>query len=720
MAMRLPRKILIANRGEVVVRIARTCREMGIATVAVYSDADRLGLHPSVCDEAVHLPGSAASETYLRSDLLVAAAQRTDAEAVHPGFGFLAEDAAFAQAVTDAGLTWIGPSAEVIARMGDKVAAKKAMAAAGVPLLPSVSLDEAVDEDALLDVADEVGFPLMVKAVAGGGGKGMRVVREREGLPEAVAAARREAESSFGDERLFLERYVGQTRHLEVQVLGDVHGNVVHLFERECSIQRRHQKVIEETPSPAIDDEVRAGLCHAAVAAAQAIGYVNAGTVEFVANERLLARRRAGEPVDPKTAFAFLEVNTRLQVEHPVTEEVVRVQDPVRWRTSGNGGGGALVPVSSGHGERIDLVRLQILVAAGVAVPFLQDEVVQRGHAIEARLYAEDPAAGYLPSTGRLDVFAPDPSVRWDVGVVAGDDVTHHYDPMVAKAVAHAPTRDEAAAKLAGALARTPVVGVATNQDLLLAILDDPAFRGGQATTAFLEDRDELLLAAPDQALVDRAAMCVALHDALRRHGRDATLPRLPIAFAPSDTFEPSIVLDHDEPVTVRYRQARSGAWRVRVARKVDPDGWLPLVDDEEAEDVEVVGHGADHLDIEVAGHRTGARVIASGTTRLVATEGRWVRFELAPRLPTAREASAPGSSTAPMPGKVTSLAVEVGDVVDVGATLLTVEAMKMEHRLTAQVAGSVTDVRVSVGDQVTAEQVVVVIDEGSVDDADA
>ena len=712
MAMRLPTKILIANRGEVAVRIARTCREMGIATVAVCSDADRQGLHTSVCDEAVHLPGSAASDTYLRADLLIAAARRTGAEAVHPGFGFLAEDAAFAQAVTDAGLTWIGPSPEVIARVGDKLAAKRAMASAGVPLLPSVALDGDLDRAALLDAADEVGFPLMVKAVAGGGGKGMRVVHDRVDLADAVAGATREAEGAFGDARLFLERYVTKTRHLEVQVLGDTHGNVVHLFERECSIQRRHQKVVEETPSPAIDDEVRTGLCRAAVAAARAIGYVNAGTVEFVANERLLARRRAGEPVDPQDAFAFLEINARLQVEHPVTEEVVRIQDPVRWRAkAGAAPAGSLVPVSSGHGERIDLVRLQILVAAGAAVPFLQDEVVQRGHAIEVRLYAEDPAAGYLPATGTLETFAPDPAVRWDLGIVAGEEVTPHYDPMVAKAIAHAPTRPEAAAELAAALGRTPIVGVTTNQDLLLAILTDPVFLEGQATTSFLEDRDELLLASSDQDIVDRAAMAVAIHDALRRHERGALLPGLPIAFTPSDTFEPHIVLEHHEPLAVRYRPSRAGAWRVRVDRDLDPDGWKPLVDDDEANDVHVVGYGPDHLDIEVAGHRTRSRVTATGLTRLAATAGRWVRFELVPRLPSSQEEKAPGASTAPMPGKVTSLMVEVGEVVDVGAPLLTIEAMKMEHRLTAEVTGIVAEVRVAVGHQVEAEQVLVVIE---------
>jgi propionyl-CoA carboxylase alpha chain len=698
----LPRKVLIANRGEIVVRIARTCRDMGIATVAVASDPDAHGLHTRSCDEVVRLPGAAPADTYLRGDLLLEAARRSGADAVHPGFGFLAEDPRFAQAVLDAGLIWIGPAPDAIAEMGDKLAAKDRMAAAGVPLLASAQIGDDIDADSLTMLADGIGLPVIVKAAAGGGGKGMRVVHDRLDLADAVAAARREAQNAFGDARLFLERYVARPRHLEVQVLGDTHGNVVHLFERECSIQRRHQKVVEESPSPAIDgavgdalpdDAVRDALTDAAVAAAREIGYVSAGTVEFVADESLLARRRAGEEIDPRETFAFLEMNTRLQVEHPVTEEVVRV--------AGQPDG------------RIDLVRWQVLIAAGAPLGFTQEDVTQVGHAIEVRLYAEDPAAGHLPCTGELQVFAPDLSIRWDVGVAAGEHISPHYDPMVAKAISVANTRPEAAARLAMALGRTAVAGVTTNQDLLRAIVTDDAFLAGETTTDYLDDRGDLLLAGPTEDVVDLAAACVALHGAVSRHAEGALLPDLPIGFSPTATFDPQIELLHDEPLTVRYRQRRDGRWQVAVHRVTDPDALPPLLDDPSARVAEVAPVGPDHLDVEVAGHRRRVQVAVAGTSRIVAIDGTWVRFDAAPRFPTNDESHQPGASTSPMPGKVTSVLVAVGDEVAVGAPLLTVEAMKMEHRLTAVVAGTVTEIRVTPGSQVDAGEVLVVVDGG-------
>ncbi len=695
----LPAKVLIANRGEIAVRVARTCREMGIATVSVYSDPDRQALHPHVCDEGIHLPGSAPSDTYLRADLLIEAARRTGADAVHPGFGFLSEDPRFAHAVLDAGLTWIGPPPDAIAAMGDKLSAKRTMEAAGVPLLPSVELPEDLDDDrdrgALLEVADEVGFPLIVKAAAGGGGKGMRVVHDRVELTDAVAAARREAASAFGDTRVFLERYVTRPRHLEVQVFGDTHGTVLHLFERECSIQRRYQKVVEESPSPAIDDDVRAALTDAAVAATQAIGYVGAGTVEFVADGSLLARRRAGETdVDPRDCFAFLEMNTRLQVEHPVTEEVLRLAH------------------RAGRSERLDLVRWQLLVAAGLPLPATQEQLQQVGHAIEVRLYAEDPAAGYLPATGHLDVFEPDASVRWDLGVSSGDDISPFYDPMLAKAIGTAPTRPEAASRLAASLAATPVAGVTTNLDLLTAILRDEAFLAGDTTTDYLDDRGELLLTAPDTELVDRAAVCSVLHDALLRNLDAKLLPSLPIGFDPTGAFDPQVVLETgDEPVEVRYRQLRSRRWQVQVGREVDPDAWTPLVEDDEARDVEVVFHGRDRIAVEFAGRRSSARVVSTAAgERLVGVDGRWVRFRVRPRFPEEADTVSAGTSTAPMPGRITSVAVAAGEEVVAGTLLVTVEAMKMEHRITAAVDGQVSSVEVAVGDQVDAGAILAVV----------
>ncbi len=738
-APRPPRRVLIANRGEIVVRIARTCAAMGIDTVAVYSDADADGLHVRACDQAVRLTGTAAADTYLRADLMIGAARKTGADAIHPGFGFLAEDAAFAQLVLDEGLTWVGPQPDVIARMGDKLTAKTAMEAAGVPVLPGAALADpgaalagarnddssdpgAGDDDApaptsreqLLRLADTVGFPLMVKAAAGGGGKGMRVVHDRVDLPDAVDAARREATAAFGDGRLFLERYVARPRHLEVQVLGDTHGSVVHLFERECSIQRRHQKIVEESPSLAIDGEVRAALCAAAVDAASAIGYVNAGTVEFVADEALLARRRAGEDIDPRETFAFLEVNTRLQVEHPVTEEVVRV---VR---AGSGAAGSRA-VGAGDG-RIDLVREQLLVAGGSPLRFTQDDLVQVGHAIEVRLYAEDPAAGDLPATGELAVFAPDRSVRWELGIAAGETVSPYYDPMLAKAIASAPTRPEAAGLLARALARSPIVGVTTNQDLLLAILRDASFLDGDTTTAYLDERRDLLLVDPDDDTLTTAAMLVALHAAVQRRTATATaagtavpastvpVPGVRIGFAPAGTYEPQVDLRADgRTFGVRYHQQRDGRFAVRVAEDPDPDAWDTGDLDAAARVVSVLEHTADSITVQVGIHRFSAMVAGTGDERAVAVRGRWVRLTVAPRFPETADALAPGASVSPMPGRVVEVAVAVGDEVAAGALLVIVEAMKMEHRLTAPVAGTVAEVRVTTGQQIDADEVLVV-----------
>ncbi|MDQ3146516.1 MAG: ATP-grasp domain-containing protein, partial [Actinomycetota bacterium] len=413
--------LLVANRGEIARRVLRTARSMGLRTVAVYVDADAGAPFVAEADEAVQLPA-----TYLDGTSIIEAAKATGAQAVHPGYGFLSENATFAGEVEAAGLVWVGPSPAVIEAMGDKLAAKRAAVAAGVPTLRS-------SEDPEAD--GEVGYPLLVKAAAGGGGKGMRVVASADELPEAVAAARREAASGFGDDRVFLERWVPRSRHVEIQILGDAHGGLVHLGERECSIQRRHQKIIEESPSPVVDDAMRAAMGDAALRLAKAIGYQSAGTVEFLVD-------------DDSREFWFLEVNTRLQVEHPVTEEVTG----------------------------IDLVREQLRVAAGEALGYGQADVTFSGHAVEARLYAEDPASGFLPATGTIAAFAPAPSpaVRWDSGVEAGSVVGVDFDPMLAKVVAHGPTRAEAAGRLALALERLHLGGVTTNRDFLAATLRSP------------------------------------------------------------------------------------------------------------------------------------------------------------------------------------------------------------------------------------------------------
>jgi 3-methylcrotonyl-CoA carboxylase alpha subunit len=440
-------KVLIANRGEIAVRIARTCRVMGLGTVAVYSEADAGALHTRVADEAVLIGPAEAARSYLDIEAIVAAARRAGAQAVHPGYGFLSQNGDFADAVARAGLTFIGPPGDVHRRMGDKKGARRLMAAAGVPVVPGYDGDDQADA-ALAREAARIGWPVIIKPSRGGGGKGMRVVRAEKEFPSALAGSRREARAAFGDDVVVLERFVERPRHVEVQVLADTAGHIVHLLERECSIQRRHQKVVEETPSPALSDEQRRALCAAGVAAARAASYVNAGTVEFL--------------LDPGGAFYFLEMNTRLQVEHPVTECVTA----------------------------LDVVRLQIEVAAGAPLALAQDDVVARGHALECRLNAEDPWNADLPSPGRiLHVSPPDgPGVRFDGGIAAGSEVTVHYDPLLAKVVTWGATRAESVERMADALRRTVVLGVVTNLERLQAIVDHPAFRAGDLHTGFLEE----------------------------------------------------------------------------------------------------------------------------------------------------------------------------------------------------------------------------------------
>jgi 3-methylcrotonyl-CoA carboxylase alpha subunit len=466
------RKILIANRGEIAVRVARTARAMGIATAAVYSEADRTALHVRVADEAVPIGPAEAARSYLSIDALLAAARSVGADAVHPGYGFLSQNGDFAEAVARAGLAFVGPPAAVHRALGDKKSARRMMAAAGVPVVPGYDGDDQADAH-LLTQAERIGWPLMIKPSRGGGGKGMRVVRQAADFPSALQASRREALSAFGDDVVVLERFVERPRHVEVQVLADTQGTTLHVLERECSIQRRHQKVVEETPSPALDPARRAALLAAGVAAARAASYVNAGTVEF-----LLA---------PDGAFYFLEVNTRLQVEHPVTEAVTA----------------------------LDLVRLQIEVAAGRELPIAQEQVQGRGHALECRVYAEDPDRGDLPSPGTILHFSPPagPGVRVDEGVAAGSEVSVHYDPLLAKLVTWGRDRAESIARMAAALRQTVVLGVTTNVQRLQAVVDHPAFRAGALHTGFLEEhlRDAPAPRCPPAAAVAAAVAALGL-----------------------------------------------------------------------------------------------------------------------------------------------------------------------------------------------------------------
>jgi acetyl-CoA carboxylase biotin carboxylase subunit len=439
-------KVLVANRGEIAVRILRTLREMGIAGVAVCSDADRDAPHVRAADEVVPLGDPRPAASYLDAAKIVAAARRTGAQAIHPGYGFLAENAGFARRVAEAGLVFVGPPADALARLGNKTEARRTVGAAGVPIIPGMTATEA-DPERLAAAAAAIGYPVLVKAAAGGGGKGMRVVSSPGELREACAGATREASAAFGDGAIYLEKRLVRPRHVELQVLADARGSVVHLFERECSVQRRHQKIVEETPSPAVDDELRERMGRAAIAAARAAGYVNAGTVEFLLDGR---------------DFFFLEVNARIQVEHPVTE----------WLTG------------------VDLVRCQVEVAAGEALPFRQEDVCRRGHAIECRIYAEDPERGFAPSPGRIALarFPEGPGVRCDSGVVSGSDVPVHYDPILAKVAVHAPTRDAAIARLARALEETVILGVRTPIELLLDVVRSAPFAAGRTHTGFLDE----------------------------------------------------------------------------------------------------------------------------------------------------------------------------------------------------------------------------------------
>jgi 3-methylcrotonyl-CoA carboxylase alpha subunit len=471
-------RILIANRGEIAARLIRACQEMGIETVAVYSEADADALHVRLADQARLIGPPAPSESYLRVEVIIEAALKSGAQAIHPGYGFLSEKPDFSQAVRDAGLVFIGPPADAIRAMGIKTEARTIMEAAGVPVVPGYQVDDASDSD-YAQAAEHIGYPVMIKAAGGGGGKGIRVVNDPADLADALAAARREAQHAFGDARVFLEKYIDQGRHIEFQVLADQHGNVVHLFERECSIQRRHQKIIEETPSPLLTPDVRIRMGEAAVAAAKAVGYTNAGTVEFIADEQ--------------ANFYFLEMNTRLQVEHPITEMVTG----------------------------LDLAKLQIRIAAGEPLSFTQADLTQRGHAIEARVYAEDPASGFLPATGPIlrSVEPVGPGVRVDAGVTTGDEVSIYYDPMIAKVIVLAENRDEAIRRMDHALGQYVILGVRNNIAFLRDVLAHPVFIAGQATTHFIVNHMEPWQPSQDD-LPDSALIVAALNEMMALQGQ--------------------------------------------------------------------------------------------------------------------------------------------------------------------------------------------------------
>jgi propionyl-CoA carboxylase alpha chain len=654
------RKLLVANRGEIARRIFRTCREMGIDTVAVYSDADADAPFVREADEAVAIGGAPASESYLRGDSIVAAAQLVGAGAVHPGYGFLSENAGFAQQCIDAGLTWIGPPPKAIEAMGSKLAARDLMAAAGVPVLPGVDLSGVADEH-LADLVAPISLPVIVKASMGGGGRGMRLVRAGDELVEAVHAARREAASAFGDDTVFLERYVERPRHIEVQVLADAHGTTVHLFERECSIQRRHQKIIEESPSPFVDDAMRAAMGEAAVRAATAAGYIGAGTVEFV--------------VAPTGEFFFLEMNTRLQVEHPVTELVTGV----------------------------DLVRLQIQVAEGLPLPREATRATITGHAIEARLYAEDPLENHRPSPGTVHRFeVPENArARVDSGVESGSEVSAHYDSMIAKIIVHDERRDVARQRLAWALRRAKVHGVVTNRHLLVATLEHEEFARGDIDTGFLERHPPMNLVRSAQYVHDvRAAAIVAAFDARAAAERDRpVLPGVPSGF-------------RNNPSQLTTRRYDTAVGEVVVGYGPGRDAHIEV--DGERVDGRVLGARPGSVDVVIEGVRRWFHVATYGDEVYVDSPAGEHRLRAIPRFPETSEALAAGSLVAPMPGTIVRVLAKEGAAVTAGQVLVVIEAMKMEHQIVAPATGTVRAVSVEVGQSVDAGAVLVVLDEDS------
>ena len=650
-------KILIANRGEIACRIMRTAKRMGIATVAVYSDADAGTPHVTMADEAVHIGGAASADSYLRADRIIEAAKQTGAEAIHPGFGFLSENADFVNDVEAAGLAFIGPGPKAIAVMGDKIESKALAESAGVSIVPGTP-GAVEDVDTALAAAKKIGYPVMVKASAGGGGKGMRVIESADELADGMRAAMSEAQTAFGDSRVFIEKFVVQPRHIEIQLLADQHGNVVYVGERECSIQRRHQKVIEEAPSPFISPETRAAMGSQAVDLAKAVDYRSAGTVEFI--------------VGADQDFYFLEMNTRLQVEHPVTEMV--------------------------YG--LDLVEQMIRVAADEKLSITQDDIVADGWAIEARVYAEDPARGFLPSIGQLTRYrepAGD-SVRVDSGVEEGGEISMYYDPMIAKLVAHAPTRDAAMDRLHLALDHYEIDGIASNRQFLSAVLENKAFRSGNLTTGFIaEEFDGDFVAVPPEAaqsarLTALGTAIVALRQDERHFGQDGREfvvidqagTRTHVVVAVLSNTQAELVVDGKTVVI-------NGLIRGPVHLF---DGTI----NEEPVAVQVRQHG--HL-----------ISLTRGSSRL-ALSVLPARYALMlDHMPAAAEGAGADEIAAPMPGQITKLLVEIGDEVQAGQDVAIIEAMKMENVLSSEARGSVKSIEVKIGDNLNVDDIIMTLD---------
>ena len=650
-------KILIANRGEIACRVMRTATRMGIATVAVYSDADAGTPHVTMADEAVHIGGAASADSYLRADRIIEAARQTGAEAIHPGFGFLSENADFVKAVEAAGLAFIGPGPKAIAVMGDKIESKALAESAGVSIVPGTP-GAVEDVDTALAAAETIGYPVMVKASAGGGGKGMRVIETADELADGMRAAMSEAQTAFGDSRVFIEKFVVQPRHIEIQLLADQHGNVVYVGERECSIQRRHQKVIEEAPSPFISPETRAAMGSQAVDLAKAVDYRSAGTVEFI--------------VGADQDFYFLEMNTRLQVEHPVTEMV--------------------------YG--LDLVEQMIRVAAGEKLSITQDDIVADGWAIEARVYAEDPARGFLPSIGQLIRYrepAGD-SVRVDSGVEEGGEISMFYDPMIAKLVAHAATREAATDRLHLALDHYEIDGIASNRQFLSAVLENEAFRSGNLTTGFIAaEFDSDFVAGPPAAA--QSARLIALGTAI-------------VALRQEERH-----LSHDSGDFVVIDQAGT---RTQVVVESLANTQARLVVDGKTVVITGLIRGPVHLFDGTINEEPVAVQVRQSDHRIILTRGSSrlalsvlpARFAaVLDHMPAVAEGTGADEIAAPMPGQITKLLVEIGDEVQAGQDVAIIEAMKMENVLSSEARGSVRSIEVKIGDNLNVDDIIMTLD---------
>jgi propionyl-CoA carboxylase alpha chain len=635
-------KLLIANRGEIACRIIKTAHEMGISCVAVYTEADSNSPFVRMADQAIKL-----SDSYLNGSEIINAAKQTGAEAIHPGYGFLSENAKFARAVQKEGLIWVGPSSRVITSMGDKLKAKDIAEKAGVPTLPMTTDPKK---------ANTIGYPILIKAAAGGGGKGMRIVEDKKDLKESIAGAQREAKTGFGDDRVFIERYVASSRHIEIQILGDSHGNVVHLGERECSIQRRHQKIIEESPSPRVDSKMRASMGEAAIKLAKKLKYESAGTVEFL--------------VDDKTGeFWFLEVNTRLQVEHPVTEEVT--------------------------GK--DLVYEQLRIARGEELGYSQEDITWEGSSIEARLYAEDPSNDFLPATGTLIAYESDRNIdaRWDTGIEQGSVVGTDFDPMLAKVITKGKTRTDAANKLALALESLHIGGVTTNRDFLVASLRTKDFLKGKTTSDFIEKTNPQRAVILEGTPLENASSAAALW--IQGHNRENAniLKEIPSGWRNSRLPRQKISFNYlDKDVEVTYQSNRDGSFRINDGTTARIIEWTPL-----------------GIDIEVNNSRFFSKVTRDNDNIVV--HGPWgdALFKILPRFTLPGSEQQAGGLVAPMPGKVIDLKVKVGSKVKKGDTLVILEAMKMEHQVKASEDGKVTKVLIKKDDQLENGALLMVVD---------